>query len=490
MQWSRYNTLFRYEGYGRFCYNALSNTLIELDEIHYRFLEGCQRSVSPCNEQDNAFFRLLCNKHILIRAAEEENILVAHQARRQAVCVDTSRLDLTICPTLRCNFRCSYCFESSLQNGRFMSVSTQERLIDWIREHKNINTLSIAWYGGEPLLAFDTICTLTERFLSTGLHYEKASLITNGYLLDGDKIQRLNDLRIGSIQITLDGPAESHDTRRVLTGGAPTFARIMENIEALMASNYTGTCRIRVNLDMDNLKGFIGLRSELLSRFKGKRLVVYPAPVHVIGNHAYGGGGCINTSDWTSFKLEAVRSHGVPMPLHPGKNLDSTCVACVQQSFVLGPEGELYKCWDDVGHQAMAVGNIHATETITDTVLLEQYLTGVDPYQDQQCLDCVVLPICGGGCARRRLLVKYHGLKGIEYCSPYKTRLRDYLEAYIETVWTREMFSNLLQPEAAARNPHGYRIISPAALQRPDPAHISDHQSRVITPAIKTSIKH
>ena len=107
------------------------------------------------------------------------------------------------------------------------------------------------------------------------------------------------------------------------------------------------------------------------------------------------------------------------------------------------------------------------------------YLTGVDPYQDQQCLDCVVLPICGGGCARRRLLVKYHGLKGIEYCSPYKTRLRDYLEAYIETVWTREMFSNLLQPETATRNPHGYRIISPAALQQPDPAHISDHQSRV-----------
>lgn len=42
MQWSRYNTLFRSD-LGRFCYSSLSNTLLELDEIHYALLEACQR---------------------------------------------------------------------------------------------------------------------------------------------------------------------------------------------------------------------------------------------------------------------------------------------------------------------------------------------------------------------------------------------------------------------------------------------------------------
>lgn len=353
-----------------------------------------------------------------------------------------------------------------------MSADTQERLISWIKEYKNIRTLSVAWYGGEPLLAFGIICALTERFQTLGLTYDKASLVTNGYLLDREKIRRLNDLEIGFIQITLDGSPKIHDNRRILAGGGPTFARILENVDALMNSDWAGVCNIRVSIDKNNIEDFLNLRTELLSRFQGKKLFVYPGRVDVLGGQDYDGGCCLDSDEWSDFTLELARCHGI-FPagrLHPRIKLGGTCVALRHQSFVLGPEGELYKCWDDVGQPTMVLGSIHDPDTVTHPVLRAQYATGVDPYLDPECRTCAVLPICGGGCAHRRLLAKYHGRAGIEYCSPYKSRLRDYLEGYIDTVRTQEICAALMQSGLAAAEQTGYRVISPSVAHSPKPS--------------------
>jgi len=476
MLWSRYNTLFRSKKTGRFCYNSLSNSLIELDEKHYALLEGCRQGQDISCAQDNRFFVRLREKHILLEAGEEEGLLLARQCQRQANCFNSSTLGLTICPTLACNFRCPYCFESSQQSGKCMSTETQNRLIDWIKEFTAIKHLSVVWYGGEPLLAFDTICSLTDRFLALGLSYEKVGLITNGYLLDREKIRQLNELKIDSVQITLDGPAEVHDTRRMLAGGDPTFARIMENVAALMDSDYAGLCQIRINVDKNNFESFLGLRTELLERFKGKKLYVYPGHLNILGDQAYDSCCCLNTQEWVDFHLELARRHGMlaSAGLHPSYRLDSTCVATTHQGFVLGPEGELYKCWDDVGRPALVVGTIHRQESITNPVLWARYITGVDPFNDPECRNCTVLPICGGGCAHQRLLAKYHGRKEIQYCLPYKTRLIDFLEGYIDSVRTRDICTALLQPGSTPAEPLSWRVISP------DPAlHAADRAGEV-----------
>ena len=192
----------------------------------------------------------------------------------------------------------------------------------------------------------------------------------------------------------------------------------------------------------------------------------------VTGGQAYDCECCLNTEEWAGFSLDLARRHGIrPVGgLHPGVNPDRGCVAGMHQGFVLGPEGELYKCWDDVGRPTQVVGNIHGEDIITHPVLRAQYALGIDPYRDPECLACPVLPICGGGCPHRRLLARYHGRADVEYCSPYKTRLRDYLEAYIDTVRTREMCEALLQPGTIPVEQHGYRVISPSPFTAADSA--------------------
>ncbi len=472
MEWSHYNWLFESERFGGFLYSALSNTMMQLDEPHYRALEGLRDrggAGEPGGAEDTSaaadpdFLALLRANKMLVEAGQDERLLLARHYQRHALCFDSSRLGLTICPTLRCNFRCPYCFEASQADGATMSPETVARLVAFIESYKDARCLSLDWYGGEPTMAWDVIEDVTARVQALELEYAGAGLVTNGYLLDEAKIARLNDLQINSIQITLDGPPEVHDARRVLAGGAPTYARILENVALLMDSPYEGSCAIRVNLDKHNLEGFLELRSELLTRFAGKKLNVYAGHVNTSLGHSYDHACSLDLDDWATFTIDLYRRGGL-LPrggFFPAGDVHGLCVATSHNGFVVGPRGELYKCWEDVGKPEMVIGDLHEEEPITDPGLRALYALGTDAYADPECKACTVLPICGGGCANKRLRAKHFGEASLTFCSPYKEHLTAYLEEYYDTFLSREICAAVLAPGAAIKDETGYRMVQP-----------------------------
>lgn len=463
MRLSKYNTFIASKKLGCFVYNALSNTLIEMDEAHYALLSSFQGGHGSAFDADKDFYDLLRKHFVLAEPDEEQDQLFVQHYQRQAQCFKSSSLVLTIAPTLRCNFRCPYCFESSQATGRSMDADTTKRLAQWIQTHQDINKLQVTWYGGEPLLAFETICELTESFKALDLQYANASLITNGYLLDEQKIKKLNELRITSVQITLDGPQEVHDSRRFLAGGGPTFERIIQNIRHLMHSDYSGHCMVRVNVDRNNIQDYLQLRDQLHQEFQGRQLFVYPGHVEAAETNISGRGSCLDMAEWADFNLRLYHEHLVRPPggIFPKEPAGGMCIATRHNGFVVGPEGELYKCWDDVGQEEMIVGSIHAEKTITNPVLQARYASGLDAYSDPECRDCHVLPICGGGCVNKRLRSKLRGHQGLAYCSPFKNHLHKYLEACIDAVRSQEVCSQLLTPGSVEPQDPGFRVIFP-----------------------------
>jgi uncharacterized protein len=477
MEWSRFNQLFESGRFGGFLYNALSNTLIELDEAHYRALEGLRErggaeggepaAADPAAD-DPEFLALLRASKALVKAGEEERLLLARRYERHALCFGSSHLGLTVCPTLRCNFRCPYCFEASQEDGATMTPETADRLIAFIESREDARRLSLAWYGGEPTLAWGVIEDLTQRIQALDVEYAGAGLVSNGYLLGAEKIARLNDLQIGSIQITLDGPPLVHDARRVLAGGGPTYARILANLDLLMASAYEGRCAVRVNLDKRNLESFLALRAELLERFAGTKLSVYAGHVNTSPGHSYDHACSLDLGEWAAFTVELYRSAGV-LPrggFFPAPGPQGICVATSHSGFVVGPGGELYKCWEDVGKPALVIGSVHAEEPITDPGLRALYALGTDAYADPECLACAVLPICGGGCANKRLRARHFGEEGLLACSPYREHLTAHLEEYYDGFLSREICAAVLAPGVAAKDERGYRDVSPPAPRR------------------------
>lgn len=84
-------------------------------------------------------------------------------------------------------------------------------------------------------------------------------------------------------------------------------------------------------------------------------------------------------------------------------------------SFIVGPEGELYKCWNDVSDASKVVGSIMDNE-LRHYPRLMHYMHECGPF-DEKCKDCAVLPLCNGGCGMLRYRNKFENGR-FDYCSP------------------------------------------------------------------------
>src|SRR2546427_11647799 len=101
-----------------------------------------------------------------------------------------------IIPVRLCNFACKYCNEFD-DFSKPVPVETMFRRVDKLAE---LGTSVITISGGEPLLhpELDDIIRRIRR------HGIIAGLITNVYLLTGDRIERLNRAGLEWLQISID----------------------------------------------------------------------------------------------------------------------------------------------------------------------------------------------------------------------------------------------------------------------------------------------
>ncbi|MCR5734358.1 MAG: radical SAM protein, partial [Lachnospiraceae bacterium] len=337
-------------------------------------------------------------------------------------------LSLTIAVTTGCNFDCSYCFEAN-HKGHAMTQETEDRLIAFIKSYQ-ANALGLVWFGGEPLLAFDRMLSINKRLGDMGKKYS-AILITNGYLLTEEKIKHLNDLNINTIQITLDGRKETHDSRRCLAGGGPTYDRILDNIDLVLKSDYKGRVLIRVNVDGRNEEEFVDVYKMIRDRYPkvfGKKVTVYPGFVH---GDAHPDRGCffdpVMQGEFLSEILE--KYHFAPLSVFPRFQTPG-CVLTKRNSFVIGPDGEVYKCWDDVGNKERVTGSIYRFDN-WNLGLIAEGMTGCSYLDDPECKECFYFPICNGGCHRVRQNNLHSEFKQSS-CTYFKGNLEKLLELYYE----------------------------------------------------------
>src|SRR5580698_282744 len=99
-------------------------------------------------------------------------------------------------PIRRCNLACTYCNEFD----DFSKPVATDLMLRRVDKLKDLGTSVVTISGGEPLLhpdLDDIIHRMHERRVVSGL-------ITNGYLLTADRIQRLNNAGLEWLQISID----------------------------------------------------------------------------------------------------------------------------------------------------------------------------------------------------------------------------------------------------------------------------------------------
>lgn len=141
--------------------------------------------------------------------------------------------------TSSCNLNCAYCL-STLEPGehsRGMTLETGRKAIDLLlRRMVHQRSANIVFYGGEPLLQFDTIKEIFNYARQQALLNAKTftyTVITNGTLLTPEMMDFLsaNGFTIG---LSLDGGRDNHDANRVFPNGSGTFDRVIRNYRQLL----------------------------------------------------------------------------------------------------------------------------------------------------------------------------------------------------------------------------------------------------------------
>ena len=200
MYWSKYNIVFE-SPYGRFIYNTFTNNLMEMNASLISCIDKIiSGDFSYLSEDD-----VLALKKNMILVDDDTNIYRSIKLQRLMSRLDTGYLTLTIAPTTACNFKCIYCYESGIAPlSAKAKLNLLEDTISFVKLFKNTKFLRVTWYGGEPLLQFEYIEKLSHRLMNMFENYN-AHMITNAYLLDKAKSQKLKELKISAIQVTIDG---------------------------------------------------------------------------------------------------------------------------------------------------------------------------------------------------------------------------------------------------------------------------------------------
>lgn len=329
-----------------------------------------------------------------------------------------------------CNFGCPYCYEKNKRSVD-MSPETMDRLMEFIKGFAPLQQLNIVWFGGEPLMRFDIIRELTRRFQSLGIPY-KSAIITNGWLLTEKVTAVLDELNIEMIQVTIDGPSDIHNKKRFHLVHGDSFDVIRANLDRLMLEEkWQGRLKLNYIVDETNAAFYGETHDYWTGRYKAGNVQLGATFADSTERGSRDMGCAFDREQEISFYLEHYPSHrGKGLRYFPGKHL-SGCCATHQNVFVVGAEGQLYKCWDDVGKKEMEIGTIHqAPEDLQSHSVFTRYLTGLDPFDDPMCRRCFYLPICNG-CPNMRYRKKFNG-QSINMCTNFNPRLPEFLEIHHE----------------------------------------------------------
>ena len=267
------------------------------------------------------------------------------------------------------------------------------------RFHQPGGRMVVELAGGEPLLTWDALTGLVERYVSRpGLRF---ALQTNGLLLDAKKLDFLLEHGVG-LGLSLDGMPKVNDLLRGAgekvfkalslldrTGAGVNLTTVLtsRNIDALpeFLLAMAGHPSVRVvNLDL--------VRE--LGRAEGRELSPSESQIREMVPRMLETLAFINARRWPPLKVREVEQ---VKKRSTDKTVQPYCLACLGRYAAVSPEGDLFSCSSLTGNAERKVGNLVSQPD------LGLPATSADWCLPAECRDCRVRLVCRGGCPARRI---------------------------------------------------------------------------------------
>ena len=141
--------------------------------------------------------------------------------------------------TKTCNLKCRHCYMSS-DNKKYQNELTTQEAKSFIDDLADFHVPVLLFSGGEPLIRPDFF-ELAEYAQAKGV---RPTLSTNGTLITREVAQRIKDIGVGYVGISLDGLQDVNDQFRGVEGA---FQKAMEGIQNCVAVGQRVGLRFTIN---------------------------------------------------------------------------------------------------------------------------------------------------------------------------------------------------------------------------------------------------
>jgi uncharacterized protein len=313
-----------------------------------------------------------------------------------------------------CNLSCYYCFASDGHykgKRELMPFSVAKEAVRFlVLNSGGIKNLEIDFFGGEPLLNFDTVKETVSYARSLEREYNKKfhfTITTNCTLLDDDMINYLHK-NMDNIVLSIDGRKEINDAIRVRRDGSGTYDSIIDNIKKVVE------LRERDNKDYFVRGTFTKYNLDFcqdvlhLADLGFKEISV--EPVVADGKEEY----MFTESDlpriheeYEKLACEYLRRkktgkapfefYHFKINLYKGPCQYRRISACGagREYLAVVPNGDIYPCHQFVGNPKFVMGNVF--EKVLEESIWNQFKK-LHIYSKQECPSCWARFFCSGGC--------------------------------------------------------------------------------------------
>jgi uncharacterized protein len=363
-----------------------------------------------------------------------------------------------------CNLDCNYCYYLSKEelldhdSSRRMSDEHLERFIVEYIGAQDVPEVVFTWHGGEPTLLglrfFRKVVELQQKHCPSGRRIAN-DLQTNGTLLDDEWGAFLAEYGF-LVGLSVDGPAELHNTYRPTKKGRPSFEAVLAGARTLQRHGVQFSTLTTVNRKnaLEPLTVYRFLRDELGSRFMQFIPCVEPkgfernAPSELPGQQLVPASSLrvrpgnetsvvtdwsVDPDDWGSFLstvFDEWYSHdqgrvrinlfeSLFEQLQGRQSLMCTSSPVCGKNIALEHDGRVYSC-DHFVYPKHHIGTL-GEGTLAQMAFSEKQLEfGLDKHRSlpEKCRSCRYLNLCWGECPRTRILKTSEGEGNLSYlCS-------------------------------------------------------------------------
>jgi len=451
-------------------FNTLRNVVAKIDRETKEALETCS-----LERLDNEIITRMKETGIIVSKNLNELDYLKYLRMLHLMHIGSSpRVGVTLVMTYACNLACPYCYEGNKKTKEGLLTSKKiETILTFTKNHAQGDKkplVHISFYGGEPLLNWKgckyALKRLEEMKDNGEIQDYSTGFVTNGVLINEDVINAINEYNVYSMQITLDGPRDVHDKRRVKVNGEGTFDEIIENIKLLKneVNNEKFHLGLRINVDKTNYKRIPELLDFLKSEGLNDLLISYG----IVRNNIPYCSDCDalvflgrDLPEYLPFLWKEAYKRGFKINTRPNIKL-GYCVYDRPFGYVIDPELKVYPCWEMVGDDKYCIGRIKENGEFESEPLY--YTTkSRNPLDFEECKSCKLLPICMGGCAAES--IRRNGHPNGPGCDINKYIWKEGLKFYLMKRYPH-LFKDEELKETLGMLPRGNNNILEFKLQR------------------------